>query len=210
MTSSQPGVRSQKLGDDRLVSGIAFGLQPVPRRAAVVASQDVRRRSPSAHSACAIQICRAEMAEGRVKDRANEPAGTGSDKCPFGTRTPARLGPSQTASSLVEVRALPPAPQALFGLARRRCRKLCLGLPITVTIGHPKVGKSVLIGRQQLRTTTQSAGGRPSGVTPHCAARFARSQSRTNWAVSRERGCFLAQGVFSTQTHCLAFTVDRQ
>ena len=37
-TSSQPGLRSWKLGDDRLVSGIAFGLQPVPPRAAAVAS----------------------------------------------------------------------------------------------------------------------------------------------------------------------------
>src|ERR1700730_7951307 len=102
---------------------------------------------PRPHSACAIQICQAEMAEGRCKDRANEPAGTGSNKCPFGPRTPPRLGPSQLLQAWSKFGPCRRPRKPYSGLARRRCRKLCLGLPITVTIGHPKVGKSVLIGR---------------------------------------------------------------
>src|ERR1700682_6284913 len=81
-TSSQPGLRSWKLGDDRLVSGIAFGLQPVPPRAAAVASRAVWRRSPRPMGACENPNLPVEMAEGRVKYRANEPAAHDTTRLP--------------------------------------------------------------------------------------------------------------------------------
>ena len=65
-----------------MVSGIAFGLQPVPPRAAAVASRAVWRRSPRPMGACENPNLPVEMVEGRVKYRANEPAAHDTTKLP--------------------------------------------------------------------------------------------------------------------------------
>jgi hypothetical protein len=137
----------------------------------------------------------------------------GSDQMSFRDLRPARLarlGPSRLlqARSKFEPYRRPRKPYS--GLGRRRCRKLRLGLPNIVTIGHPKVGKSVLKGRWQFRTATQSAGSRPRGCYISLCSAFCSftklDQLGSDWG---ER-YFLAQAVFSVETHCLAFTVDRQ
>jgi hypothetical protein len=121
-----------------------------------------------------IQICRVEMAEGRVQDRANEPAARGSDKCPFGTRTSPRLRPVDCFKP-GEIRTLPPAPQALFGVSPEEMPEVFApGYPSLVTIGHPKGGKSVLLKTVATQNHHTIGRARTIGVTPHCAARFAR------------------------------------
>jgi hypothetical protein len=96
------------------------------------------------------------------------------------------------------------------GLARRRCRKLRLGLPITPD--HSVIQRW---GSRYLQdgSNSEPVHNRPVVVREVLHLTVQRvllvtklDQLGSEW----EEGYFLAQAVFSTQTHCLAFTAERQ
>jgi hypothetical protein len=150
------------------------------------------------------------MAEGRVKDRANEPAGIESDKCPFGTRTPPRLGPSQLLQARSKFWPCRRPRKSYSGLARRRCRKFRLGLPI-IRDSRSSKGGEVGTSRTVATQNHYTIGRRPSDrcYTSLCSA-FCSLTKLDQLASEWGEGYFLAQAVFSAETLCLAFTVDRQ
>ena len=150
------------------------------------------------------------MAEGRVKDRANEPGRHRVRQMSFRDPNAPRLGPSQLLQARSKFRPCRRPRKSYSGLARRRCRKFRRGLPI-IRDSRSSKGGEVGTSRTVATQNHYTIGRWPSDrcYTSLCSA-FCSLTKLDQLASEWGEGYFLAQAVFSAEPLRLAFTVDRQ